>query len=86
MRRTVHMCVNINGLLKRDDELLGKLFTDNGVNRPGSEVREWLKLQLTEGKRVLPMGDCEGFDFQTGCPGHEIPEPDLMVTPTEGVC
>jgi hypothetical protein len=24
------------------------------------------------GRRVLPMSDeCEGFDYQTGCPGHE---------------
>lgn len=67
-----HMCICIAGVLRYPDSKLQKLFTDNGTHRPGKIVRKWLELQLSEGKRVLPMGECEGFDFQTGCPGHPI--------------
>ena len=38
------------------------------------EVREWLLDRLQEGKRRLPVGEpCEGFSYETGCPGHEEP-------------
>lgn len=73
--RTVHMCVNIQGVLRWPDKDLRNMFTDeNDQQRPAREIRDWLKLQLALGKRVLPMGKpCEGWSDQTGCPGH--PEP-----------
>ena len=36
------------------------------------EIRDFMKLQLAMGRRVLPCGDCDNFDYQTGCKGHEI--------------
>lgn len=70
--RHVHMCCDISGVLKRSGKFLHNMFSDNGKRKPGKVVRAWLESQLAEGKRVLPMGKCEGFDYQTGCPGHEI--------------
>ena len=72
MSKTVHMCVDIEGVLRWSDRELAKLFTaDNGATMRGHYVRDWLKLQLAQGKRVLPMGKpCEGFSYETGCPGH----------------
>jgi hypothetical protein len=65
----VHMCVDIAGILRQSDKMLGNLFTDEGVHRRGKEVREWLKLQLAQGKRVLPMGKaCEGFRLSDRLP------------------
>lgn len=74
--RTVHMCVNIEGVLRWPDSKLRNLFMDdNGFRRPGREVRDWLRLQLAHGKRVLPIGKpCEGWSYQTGCPGHTEPQ------------
>ncbi len=76
MRRTIHMCVDIAGVLRWPDNKLKGMFTHDNGQRPktGREVRDFLKLQLAMGKRVLPMGKCEGFDYQTGCPGHEVQE------------
>lgn len=75
MRKTVHMCVNIEGLLCQTDSKLKKLFTDEGETKSGKFVRSWLRLQLAQGKRVLPMGErCEGFSDINGCPGHPIVE------------
>lgn len=35
-------------------------------------ARKQFELWRFEGKRVVPMSDeCEGFSFETGCPGHE---------------
>lgn len=36
------------------------------------DAEESLKIELTRGKKYLPIGDsCKGFDFQKGCPGHK---------------
>src|SRR5512143_2109675 len=72
-RRTIHLCVDIEGVMPWPDEDLANLFTDDGVKRPGKYVRDWLKLQLAQGKRVLPIGKpCEGFSYTNGCPGHPV--------------
>lgn len=66
-----HMCVDITGVLRWSDRDLSKLFTENGATKPGSYIRDWLKLQLAQGKQVLPMSEeCDGFSYQSGCPGH----------------
>lgn len=69
---TYHMCVDIKGVLRWPDKDLRRLFTDDdGQMQPGKLVRDWLKLQLAQGKRVLPLGEkCEGWSDITGCPGH----------------
>lgn len=74
MSRIVHMCVDIQGVLRRPDKDLEKLFTeDDGTHRSGAYVRDWLRLQLAHGKKVLPMSkECVGFDYVKGCPGHEV--------------
>jgi hypothetical protein len=75
MKTLHHMCVDIEGVLRWPDKKLGKFFTDDGVHRPVKYVRDWLEIQLSQGKKVLPIGEpCEGFSFQTGCPGHPIDE------------
>lgn len=72
------MSICIAGVLRWPDKTLADLFTEpDGQKRTGKYVRDFLKLQQAKGRRVLPMGDdeCEGFDYQTGCPGHPIEEP-----------
>lgn len=65
--RTYHCCLSISGTLKRARDI--KCFFDNA-----EEGRTFLKQCLAEGKRVLPFGDpCEGFSYETGCPGHDNP-------------
>ena len=71
MKTEYHMCIDISGVLRWSDSKLVKLFTDEGRQCGGKYVRDWLKLQLAQGKRVLPMSkDCEGFSYIDGCPGH----------------
>ena len=70
--RTVHMCVSIEGVLRWPDKDLVNMFSDdNGHRQPARMVRDFLKLELLKGRRVLPMGEpCEGWSYETGCPGH----------------
>jgi hypothetical protein len=35
------------------------------------ELRSALMDEIAQGHEVLPTGECEGFDYKTGCPGHE---------------
>jgi hypothetical protein len=76
MKTRWHMCVDIEGVMRWPDGHLRRLFSeDDGSKKSGKFVRDWLKLQLHQGKRVLPMGkECEGFSYQTGCPGHPVDE------------
>ena len=70
MNRTVHICQSIDGALKNWDKNIWKLAfpeTDWRVSK------KWFELQKHEGKKVIPSGEpCEGFSYQTGCPGHEV--------------
>lgn len=69
--RTFHMCVSIEGVLRWPDKELVKLFD----NKSGKYVRDYLKLELLKGRKVLPIGEpCEGFDYVNGCQGHEETE------------
>lgn len=77
--RNYHMCLDIAGILKNK---LGKkslkgIFTDEN-NRPCShaEAIEYLTSCLQKGWRVIPMGDCDNFDYQEGCQGHDVIEKD----------
>ena len=38
------------------------------------ESNSFLYSQLDMGRRVLPMGDCDNFDYQRGCMGHDVEE------------
>jgi hypothetical protein len=52
---------------------------DDKVLTEIGEIREFFQECLDSGWRFLPFSDeCEGFDYQTGCPGHTIPEPVIL--------
>lgn len=71
VRTRVHMCLCVAGALRWKDSRLAGLFTkDDGSECTGREAREYLKLQDYQGRRVIPIGDCDNFDYNTGCRGH----------------
>lgn len=77
MRTQIHMCLSLEGALMNFKAKHWKncVTDDDGRTMTPEQVkREFIKL-LGEGKRVIPYGKpCEGFSYQTGCPGHPIPE------------
>jgi hypothetical protein len=74
--KTIHLCVSVRGLLHHSDRELRnflKWITGDG-GKPFASVtalRAALMEELSQGNEVLPTGPCEGFDYKTGCPGHE---------------
>ena len=73
----VHVCLDIQGYLQNHTKKseYAKLFRkDNGTLMSADEAKRYLLDQLALGRKVLPFGECDGFDFETGCPGHPVAE------------
>lgn len=68
-----HMCLYVRGALKWPKSKRQKMFKkDNGQTMTADEATEALLDELSKGHEVIPMGDCDNFDFKTGCRGHSI--------------
>lgn len=76
MPKRIHLSLDIRGALLNwvDSEWIGVVTDDDGRKLSPREAKARLLDELANGKKFLPIGECEGFDYQTGCPGHEIPD------------
>lgn len=72
MRRIFHMSLNIDGGIQNARLLKGCITVDGRVLNTVKEIRAFLYEQKAMGRKVLPMGDCDNFDYQTGCMGHQV--------------
>lgn len=74
-----HMCADIRGMLHNHSRKnsLKNVFRDEKTGRMLSdfEAREYLYDCLAKGWRVIPMSNCNNFDYHTGCKGHEEDRP-----------
>ena len=75
MKRRIHMSLDIEGGIQNAKNLCGAINVDGRTLETEQEVRAFLREQQAMGRRVLPMGDCDNFDYQTGCRGHLVEEP-----------
>ena len=75
--RTMHVSLDIQGaILNR--HFAG--FTDgNGRELTRGEAERALLDRLSRGEKFLPMGECEGFSHETGCPGHPEARVDWII-------
>lgn len=72
MKRRIHMSLNIDGGIQNARLLKGCITVDGRVLNTVKEIRAFLYEQKAMGRKVLPMGDCDNFDYQTGCQGHQV--------------
>lgn len=74
--RTIHLALDIRGFIQNHPYPNGYrgVFTHDGFPMTPHEAREFLFDCLAKGWKVIPCDTCEGFDYQTGCPGHYEPE------------
>lgn len=75
--RITHLCLDVRGALHNwsDRQMKGVFNHDDGRKMTPHEAREALMDEIAKGHEVIPCGPvCEGFDYQTGCPGHDVPE------------
>lgn len=66
-----HMCMSIEGAILNAKTLKGCITVDGYTLQTVKEIRDFMKGELAKGRRVLPMGKCSNFCYQTGCKGHE---------------
>lgn len=71
-RRVIHCCLDIRGGRMNAKMLKGCITVDGHTLNTVKEIKNFLQGQLDMGRRVLPMGDCDNFDYQTGCRGHDV--------------
>ncbi len=77
MSTITHMCVNIRGFMRNAKFPRGYrnvIVNDEGKMLSPEDAREYLFDCLAKGWKVLPLGECEGFSHETGCPGHACEE------------
>ncbi len=65
-----HFSIDVEKGIKSPLGLRGCITTDGKTLNTAAEVREFLRGQLALGRKYLPCGDCDNFDYQTGCKGH----------------
>ena len=73
-RKKFHMWLDIDGGIKNAKILKGCITVDGKTLQTVKEVRAYLQEQKAMGRRVLPIGECDNFDYQTGCRGHLVEE------------
>lgn len=77
MSRTIHMCLSVRGALNWDKRRLKNatkwITKEDGSHYTPDELRSALMDELAQGHEVIPMGECDDFDFKTGCRGHRAP-------------
>lgn len=73
--RKVHLCLSVRGALnqtKAEMKRMASSITVDGKRlKTADEVREFLLDELAQGHELLPFGECDNFDWKTGCKGHE---------------
>lgn len=74
--KTIHMSQSIEGALKNYTPRQFEKQFANCITGPDGklihprEARKLFQQKFDAGERLIPMGDCDGFDPVTGCPGH----------------
>lgn len=75
MNKITHMCLSVRGALnwpKAEMKRMAPSITVDGKQlKTADEVRNFLLDELSEGHEVLPFGECDNFDWKTGCRGHK---------------
>ena len=71
MSTLIHLSLDIKGSLRNPGILKGVITYNGKKLNTEKEIKDFLQYQLSLGRKFLPMGDCDNFDYQTGCMGHE---------------
>jgi len=68
-----HFSQSIEGALKNWGRAEWESIARSNGMTP-AQVKKQFELYRFEGKKVIPFSqECEGFSYETGCPGHDEP-------------
>lgn len=73
--KTIHICQSIVGPLrtwtKRDWTKATKYMKrSDGSRYTADELKDAFLAELAQGREVIPIGECDNFDWKVGCKGH----------------
>lgn len=75
MSTIIHMSMDIIGALRRMENQRAKtkscFFNDDGTQATVGQARIFLYEELSKGRKVLPVGECDNFCYEKGCLGHQ---------------
>lgn len=76
MKTQRHFCMSVEGPLRNWSKVEWKRMAKHeGIT--GEQLKDRFFKWHSEGKKVIPLGDpCEGFSYETGCPGNEMKDDD----------
>lgn len=75
----IHTSLSLEGALMnfKDREWKNCVTDADGKTLTPEEVKRGFIRMLSEGKKKIPFASgCEGFDYEKGCPGHPIKDPE----------
>lgn len=68
---THHMCLSVRGALMNWHRGSHHGFQhDDGSPMTNAEAKAALLEELARGHEVIPFGQCDDFDYKSGCRGH----------------
>lgn len=79
-RTIVHLSLDIQGFLMnhtRKSDYARMFKHDDGRPMSATEAKTELLNQLSMGRKLLPCGKCDGFSYETGCPGHVVDDSEI---------
>jgi hypothetical protein len=73
MGTRTHFCIGVKDVLARGQAYCGTLGLRrlDGTKASAEEVQDWLLDEALKGRAVVPAGECDNFDYQKGCLGHD---------------
>ena len=71
-RRVIHVCLDVAFGIENAEDLRGCITVNGKRLTKTKEIRAFLREQLEMGRRVIPVCDCDNFDYQLGCRGHVV--------------
>ena len=86
-----HMSLSVRGALSKStrefrNQIVPMLQHDDGRPMSEHEARNALFDELAQGHEVIPIGDCDHFDYKKGCLGHPVsPTEPCPKLPSEAV-
>lgn len=67
----IHLCIDCEDALRHPKDFKGVIIVDGRTLMTVPEIKAFFREQLEFGHKVIPCGDCDNFDWETGCKGHE---------------
>ncbi len=68
----MHCSLDIEGASRKPQDWVNCITVDGKTLKTIEEVKSFFEEHLKLGHKVLPLGGCDNFDYETGCKGHKV--------------